>query len=318
MLKLSPKPLLELYDLLEVQFDPLRLCENASIILRQLSTNLDFSPYVPHLRRVILSRLLSQLSQVYSSLSISYLLELVSPLNAQLPDDDPQRFDQENIEAFIMGTAKRGELLVRINHSAGNLAFVDETFVGSHATTSTGLLQPTPGQIVRSRLGHLAECLYVVDQQLAGTSNEPLQLKEVFTSVRLERQALQARRSIVARRRELLAELNARKQSEERIQQAELTLRAQEDAQRKKKADALREAQERARAEMDRRRKEENVKIVSSLLDRGVSIDAVSTFLSPGGSTCNLLPSPDRTLTNLIPRGLFSYKWNKWTKRDEN
>jgi hypothetical protein len=55
-------------------------------------------------------------------------------------------------------------------------------------------------------------------------------------------------------------------------------LRAQEDAQRKKKADALREAQERAKAEMDRKRKEENVKIVSSLLDRGVSIDAVSTL----------------------------------------
>ncbi|KAG8810756.1 eukaryotic translation initiation factor 3 subunit A, partial [Serendipita sp. 399] len=82
------------------------------------------------------------------------------------------------------------------------------------------------------------------------------------------------RRSIVARRRELQAELLARKQNEERSIQAEVTLKAQEDAQRKKRADAIKEAQERARAEIDRKRKEENEKIVSSLLDRGVSIDA--------------------------------------------
>ncbi|CAG8775536.1 13348_t:CDS:1 [Acaulospora colombiana] len=103
-------------------------------------------------------------------------------------------------------------------------------------------------------------------------------IKAAYGAMQTERQALQVRRSIVARRRELQAELLARKQNEERSQQAELQMRAQEDAQRKKKADALREAQERAKAEMDRKRKEENVKIVSSLLDRGVSIDAVSNY----------------------------------------
>lgn len=214
-----------------------------------------------------------------------------------------------------MGTAKRGDLLVRIDHSAGNLTFVDETFAGGNATSGTALLQPFPGQIVRSRLGHLAECLYVIAQQLTDVRDSPiLQFKEIFAAVRVERQALQARRSIVARRRELLAELNARKQSEEKIQQAELMLRAQEDAQRKKKADALREAQERARAEMERRRKEENVKIVSSLLDRGVAIDAVSTI--PCQKRRFITSS--RILANSIQNDSFSSRWNKWIRKEES
>jgi translation initiation factor 3 subunit A len=280
VLKLCPKPLLELYDLLEVQFDPLGLCENVSLVLEQLCSNVEFSHYLPHLRRVVLSRLLSQLSQVYSSISIDYLLSLVAPLNQHLEDHSPDKFDQETIEAFIMSTAKRGELPVRINHSAGSLTFVDDAFTSSNTNTSSpASLQPSPGKLVRSRLSHLAECMYIVTDQLEPLGQATMDaIKAVYGAMQTERQALQVRRSIVARRRELQAELLARKQNEERSQQAELMLRAQEDAQRKKKADALREAQERAKAEMDRKRKEENVKIVSSLLDRGVSIDAVSTL----------------------------------------
>jgi translation initiation factor 3 subunit A len=305
---------LDLYDLLEVQFDPLALCSNASNVLNQLASIEEFVPYLPHLRRVILSRLLSQLSQVYSSLSITYLLKLVAPLNQHLPEDSPDRFDQENIEAFIMSTAKRGELLVRINHSTGGLTFVDDAFMASGASTSASSLQPSPGRLVRTRLSNLAECLYTVVEQLSdGGDTVPVDFKAVYAAMHSERQALQARRSIVARRRELQAELLARKQNEERSQQAELMLRAQEDIQRKKKADALREAQERAKAEMDRKRKEENVKIVSSLLDRGVAIDAVSY-----GSIISFTLSHSllvRISLSSTRNDWCSYKWSRWTRR---
>lgn len=276
VLKLSPKPLLELYELLEVQFDPLGLCENVATVLQRLSEDEEYVPYLPHLRRVIFSRLLSQLSQVYSSLAISYLLELVGPLNKHLAADDSQRFDQENIEAFIMSTAKRGELLVRVDHASGTIAFVDDSFTSAPAAGAT-VLQPSPGKIVRSRLGHLAESLYIVLQQLE-PAKETSTLASIEAALHAERQALQARRSIVARRRELAAELQQRKQNEERSLLAEQQMREREEAERKRKTDALREAQKRAKEEMDRKRKEENVKIVSSLLDRGVSIDAVSLF----------------------------------------
>jgi translation initiation factor 3 subunit A len=239
--------------------------------LETLSTNEDFAPYLPHLRRVVLSRLLSQLAQVYTSISISHLLNLATPLNNKVPEGDPSRFDQENIEAFIMNTAKRGELLVRIDHSEGCLTFVDDALSTKVPLTSNAL-QPSPGTLVRTRLSTLAQCLFSSLEYISPPPPLQQQLKAVFEAARVERKALQLRRSIVARRRELLAELIARKQSEERSQQAEQARRAQEEAQKKKREDAVREAQARAKAEMDRRKLEESVKIVSSLKDKGVNV----------------------------------------------
>jgi translation initiation factor 3 subunit A len=218
-----------------------------------------------------LSRLLSQLAQAYTSISISHLLDLAAPLNNHVPEGDPSRFDQENIEAFIMNTAKRGELLVRIDHSEGSLTFVDDALSTKVPSTSNAL-QPSPGALVRTRLSTLSQCLFSSLEYISPPAPLQQQLRTVFETARAERKALQLRRSIVARRRELLAELTARKQSEERSHQAEQARRAQEEAQKKKKEDAVREAQARAKAEMDRRKLEESVKIVSSLKDKGVNV----------------------------------------------
>jgi translation initiation factor 3 subunit A len=213
-----------------------------------------------------------------------------------------------------MSTAKRGELLVRINHASGTLAFVDDSFASPASGAGATFLQPSPGKLVRSRLGQLAESLYTVVKQLDQAEGIDTPLAPIKAALHAERQAIQARRSIVARRRELAAELQQRKQNEERSLQAELQMRAQEEAQRRKKADALREAQERARAEMDRKRKEENVKIVSSLLDRGVSIDAVRN-LAVSKVWLIVLFRISQSLTQI---DWFNCKWSKWIKKDVN
>ncbi|KAG8797063.1 eukaryotic translation initiation factor 3 subunit A, partial [Serendipita sp. 399] len=187
VLKLSPQPLLELYDLLEVQFDPLNLCAAASTILDQIVQNSDFAIYLPHLRQIILSRLLSQLSQVYSSMSISHLLELVKPLNLRLSPDHPEQYNQENVEAFIMSTAKRGELLVRINHSLGSLVFVDNA-LASGAVIGPLAVQPSPGRVVKSRLGHIADCLHKVVKSLDDSPERAsADLKSIYLAVQSEK-----------------------------------------------------------------------------------------------------------------------------------
>ena len=239
--------------------------------METLSKKEEFAPYLPHLRRVVLSRLLSQLAQAYTSISISHLLDLAAPLNDYVPEGDPSRFDQENIEAFIMNTAKRGELLVRIDHSEGSLTFVDDALSTKVPSTSNAL-QPSPGALVRTRLSTLAQCLFSSLEYISPPPPLQQQLQTVFETARTERRALQLRRSIVARRRELLAELTARKQSEERSQQAEQARRAQEEAQKKKRDDVVREAQARAKAEMDRRKMEESAKIAGVLRDKGVTV----------------------------------------------
>ncbi len=141
-------------------FDPLTLCASISPLLKVLATDEAYSPYLVLLQRALLSRLLSQLSQVYTTIKISNLLALVAPLrDAGLEGS----FDNEQVEAYIMGCARRGELAVRVDHKDGSITFVDDPFTSSDdqpstSTASTSALsaeasiQPSTAELVRTRL----------------------------------------------------------------------------------------------------------------------------------------------------------------------
>ena len=76
--------------------------------------------YAPY--HALLSHLLSQLSQVYSTIKISKLLSLVAPLREAGLEG---AFDDEQIEAYVMGCARRSELNICVDHAEGSIAFCD-------------------------------------------------------------------------------------------------------------------------------------------------------------------------------------------------
>ena len=205
-----------------------------------------------------MSRLLSQLSQVYSSIKISNLLELVAPLRTESAESHSV-FDEEQIEAYIMRCARRGELSILVNHAEGSINFVDGTFAviedpSSSSMAAAGAIQPSTSDVVSTRLSSLAECLHNSILTLyppAPLSEEEQQAKftALVTAANAERKALQLRRSIVARRRELLSELSARKEKEEASRRAELSRRERDEEQRRALEEVRRKEVERARKE---------------------------------------------------------------------
>ncbi|PPQ71800.1 hypothetical protein CVT26_007724, partial [Gymnopilus dilepis] len=261
VLKLSPAPVKDLYNILQVTFDPLTLCASVAPLLQTLSKDSAYASYLPLLQRALLSRLLSQLSQVYSTIKISNLLELVKPLrDAELgidaaegegeegqerKDKDKKTFDDEQVEAYIMGCARRGELAVRVDHKEGSISFVDDPFASTmdeQASASSSSLaqpvastsaaaaaaqketavQPSTAELVRTRLSRVAECLHSTLSLIEPPTTPSLtpeeqstKLTTLLTAIAAERKALSLRRALVARRRELLSELSVRKEKEE-------------------------------------------------------------------------------------------------------
>ncbi|KAK7018490.1 eukaryotic translation initiation factor 3 subunit A [Favolaschia claudopus] len=294
VLRRAPKPIKELYNVLEVTFDPLTLCENVAPILKELRASSDYAPYVPLLQRALLSRLLSQLAQVYASVRIEFVMELVEPLREAAPaaSEDGTKakgvFDPEQVESYIMGCARRGELNVRVDHADGSIAFVDDPFAvalneaspSKESTSSSaskevdGAVQPSVAELVRTRLGSVARCLHnaieVIDPAADSTTSteeeEQARFAALASEVQKERKALQLRRALVARRRELLSELTVRKEKEEAIRRAEMTRRNQEEEakrikemQRQKDQEKIRQIQMQAQREA-----------AQALIDKGV------------------------------------------------
>lgn len=281
VLKLSPDAVKKLYTVLEVNFEPLTLCASVAELLKTLSTDELYSSYLPLLQRALFSRLLSQLSQVYSTIKISNLLALVTPLREAGLEG---AYDDEQVEAYIMGCARRGELTIRVDHKDGSITFVDDAFgtseepVASTSTLSEQSIQPSVAELVRTRLSKVAVSLHTSLQKIEGSSKvaalsaeeQQAKFKTLVSAVEAERKALQLRRALVARRRELLSELSARKEKEESSRRAELN-------RKEKEAEAIRVKEEMKRKEIERTKKEietirldEAKKYAQTLVDKGI------------------------------------------------
>ena len=187
-----------------------------------------------------------------------------------------------------MGCARRGELSVRVDHLDGCIVFTDEAFASvgmgsdtsgpTHPTLKDGsAIQPTISELVRTRLGNVATCLYNSVEVIDGPSKskpteeeQQAKFKGLITAVESERKALQLRRALVARRRELLSELSVRKEEEETSRRAEISRREREEEAKKLKEDQKQKELARNKQEKENIRIIEAKKYAQSLLDIGV------------------------------------------------
>ncbi|KAI0283489.1 hypothetical protein BC826DRAFT_973748 [Russula brevipes] len=293
VLKLASEDIRSLYTILEVTFDPLTLCNEVAPLFHALSQDASYAPYLPLLQRALLSRLMSQLAQVYSSITIENLLSLLEPLRGVLAEGggDSTIYEPEHIEAYIMRGTRAGELNVRIDHASGTLQFIDDPFTGSddlQASSSSHdiVVQPSAASLVRTRLsgiaGALNHALAILEPPpVPSSEDQRARIAALVTAADAERKALQLRRAIVARRRELLSELAARKEKEEQSRRSEESRQAKFDETRRAVEDARRREIDRARAEIQQRRNEEARQLAQSLKERGnlkVDIDDVENL----------------------------------------
>jgi translation initiation factor 3 subunit A len=286
----------DLYNILEVDFHPLSICKKISPILAKIGADEEMEKYVGPLQQVILTRLFQQLSQVYDSVEIKFVLDL-----AQFPD--PFQVTSGTIEKFIMNGCKKGDLAIRIDHAAGVLTFDSDVFSSAKAmhsgsgagsaeseTRSVQRLQSTPAEIVRSQLTRLAKSLFVTCQYVDPSFNaERIRAKDAALlrtkeGAEAEHQDTLARRDIISQKKEAALKAQQAKESEEqtkrllRIQQAkEEESRRLAEEQRMRAAQRLKQEQERVqREEIEKQLKElrEGMKVDIEIPDDITDLDS--------------------------------------------
>lgn len=239
----------DLYNILEVDFHPLSICQKISPILSQIGADEEMQKYILPLQQVILTRLFQQLSQVYETVDLEFVESL-----AQFPE--PFQVARSTIEKFIMNGNKKGDLAIRMNHATGVLSFDADVFSSAKAahagsaagsaeseTGSVQRLQSTPSQIVRSQLTRLADVLYTTCRYIDPTFNETrikardAAFARARTGAEKEHLEVLARKEIIQKRKEKASEAqaarekeNARKKllQEQALLQAEATRLAEE------------------------------------------------------------------------------------------
>ncbi|PVI00718.1 hypothetical protein DM02DRAFT_614168 [Periconia macrospinosa] len=274
----------DLYNILEVDFHPLSICKKISPILAKIGADEEMKKYVGPLQQVILTRLFQQLSQVYDSVEISFVLNL-----AQFPD--PFQVSSGTIEKFIMNGCKKGDLAIRIDHATGVLTFDSDVFSSAKAmhpgsgagsaeseTRSVQRLQSTPAEIVRSQLTRLAKSLFVTCQYVDPSFNAERQRAKEAALLRTKQGAEQehqetlARREIIAQKKEAALKAQQAKENEEQTKRLLRIQQVKEEESRRLAEEQRVRAAQRIKAEQDRVQREEIEKQLKEL-KQGVKID---------------------------------------------
>lgn len=100
----------DLYKSLEVEFNPLKLSERVNKCLDYLEARPDaatenYAQYIQSIKEITVTRLLKQISQIYTTIEIKRFLQLA-----------PKGVDSFLLEKIIVDAAKQLDLQIRINH----------------------------------------------------------------------------------------------------------------------------------------------------------------------------------------------------------
>lgn len=276
LLKRCRPEIRELYNILEVDFHPLSICKRISPILEKIGSDEEMAKYVEPLKQVVLTRLFQQLSQVYDSVKLQFVLDL-----AVFPD--PFAVSAGSIEKFIMNGCKKGDLAIRIDHTTGVLTFDSDVFSSARALHPGSALeqdtfqrlQSTPAEIVRSQLTRLAKSLFITCQYVDPAFNErrveakAIALQRAEAGAEQERKAVLARREVIDRKKKAASTALAQKEKDLATQKR---IKAQEllAAEQQRLAEEQRD-RERRRLEAERKRvQEEEAAKALEELKRGI------------------------------------------------
>ncbi|EMP31690.1 Eukaryotic translation initiation factor 3 subunit A [Chelonia mydas] len=213
----------ELYNWLEVDFHPLKLCDRVTKVLNWVRDQVEKEPelqlYVPHLQNNTILRLLQQVAQIYQTIDFSRLTTLVPFVDAF------------QLERAIVDAARHCDLQVRLDHTSRTLSFGSDLNYSTREDAPLGpQLQSMPSEQIRNQLtamsSALAKALEVIKPPNIVQEKEEqhqLAVTAYLKNSRKEHQRILARRQTIEERKERLESLNIQREKEE-LEQREAEL----------------------------------------------------------------------------------------------
>jgi translation initiation factor 3 subunit A len=271
ILQFVPPNLKQLYQCLEVDFDPLQMCGKVLPILDELplpaeepcdgeqDPHVDLTqadkPYNPPLgqykealKDVLLVRLIKQVAQVYKSISFARLQELAPFASA------------ETLEKMVVRAARRNNLQVRVDHLSHCLHFgVDLSMNIKEDVPEGPWVQSMPAETVHMQLCMFSQALQqaasllFAEEASAKLDKERQKVRKMYLkSADEDHRTLLARRKTIEERKEFL---ESREKAKKRREEEEMKSREQRE--REAEEERLeREKKERETLQVQRERDE--------------------------------------------------------------
>ena len=238
----------ELYDALEVDFEPLKICVRVDGSLQFMRTSeerlmKDLREYIPALQDITLTRLVKQLAQIYDNISYSNLLNLAV------------FSDFFSLERVIVNAVRHNDMQIRVDHRNECIHFGTDLAECQREEIEEGpTLQPMPSEVFRTQLINvsttLTDFLSTVQNEQRERKNYEIRariVQQYFDHAQRDRAGILARQKTIEARKEEM-EKQAREREVEEQKKQEEAARNQHLAEQKR-LDLERQEREKKRQE---------------------------------------------------------------------
>jgi len=276
-----------LYVAFEDNFHPLTFARTIKPFFEAIESNASYSSYVEPLLNVAVDRIFREVSQVYQTIKVDFLVRLCT-------FEGSFKLSRLDIEKSLLEAARKNVVSIKIDQAADVIVFNSSPFSGSlenslslgaEKNAESGVLeaaiQQTPAELVRFQLSNLAktlsESVKLID--VAETKSVDRELKEkslerANAEFEDERQSIVQRAHILEHRKEELEnlkKLEGEKAAKERLEQQIAARKAEQERAEK---EAERRQEEKRQRAIELERKKEKQELIKDVNSKGIiSID---------------------------------------------
>lgn len=183
----------ELYVILESEFHPLSISQKLAPIMEKLLDS-DLKSYVRPLYRIIISRIMQQISKSYTAIKSETVYNLLATACPGLSQRDTQ--------AYIMATIKSSGSQIRVSHFTKSFVFDSEEYVNEKMKLMT-----SPLESLRLHLGSTAQNLSnaLMESDIAYRDQEATRLQKLFEiaacNLQKEKENIQFRLALISKKK---------------------------------------------------------------------------------------------------------------------
>ncbi|ODV85635.1 hypothetical protein CANARDRAFT_23162 [[Candida] arabinofermentans NRRL YB-2248] len=202
--------LVKLYNLLEDNFHPLSFSKNVKDIFAEIELNKDYKSYIKPLLTVVLNKLFEQVSEVYETVKLDFLIKLAT-------FEGEFKLSSIEIQSYLLNAASSNILSAKIDHESKVVAFksdpFDESLSYTDSTSISNSLQLSPSELIRYQLSSLAKTLSssvkLIDPSIKESeiALRDRSLKAAQEEFDLEREALLKRSELLEAKQKEIEEL---------------------------------------------------------------------------------------------------------------
>jgi len=251
LLNYVPQQLKDLHEWLENTNHPLKMADRVTSVfewMHQQTAEPELVNYIPHLRQVVITRVLQQVSSLYKSISFKRLLKF-------LPSAYCSRFE---LEQFIVDASRNGQLQVRIDHmkncvyfgtdlNASPLYVEDEFFESKR-------LQALPSERVSASFNMMVRSMLESHYELDKEAMQRRSEEKMSELLSLYNKTKAKTHSLMLRRKQIIEDRKERMESEKNAKEEKERLAQQQQEK------AAREA-EQARISKEQKEREEKMRL---------------------------------------------------------